>query len=66
MVGGHRQQTTKMLLEEMTVGNGNGNGKVPLTEMATVAALITLPMQMPSTADADLMVICVVCVLCEF
>jgi hypothetical protein len=34
------------------------------TAMMTV--LIKMPTQMPSTADADLMVVCVVGVLCKF
>jgi hypothetical protein len=39
---------------------------VTAMEMAMVTALIMTLKQMPSTADADIMVVCVVCVLCEF
>ncbi len=61
MAGGHRQQSTKRLLEEMMVGdcdgignsncNGNNDGDSDSID---------------NDADADAMVVCVVCVLREF
>jgi hypothetical protein len=64
MVGGHRQQSTKRVLEEMMVGNSDGDEYSDCDRNSKVTAFIMMPMQMLSTADAELMVVCVVFVLC--
>jgi hypothetical protein len=68
MPGGHRQQSTKRVLEEMLVGDSNGNGNSVCDENSNDDSINNNGNAdaIYHTADMDLMIICVVCGLCEF